>query len=95
MSEKRGFNRQEVRLLPDGYVGRLAVLADWRGRGVGGAMLERLIELARALGHERVAVNARVDACDLYARHGFVRTGEPWIEAGLEHVAMERPLRRG
>ena len=27
------------RLLPDGHIGRLAVLAHWRGRGVGAALL--------------------------------------------------------
>jgi hypothetical protein len=38
------------RLLPDGHIGRMAVDANWRGRGVGKAILERLIELARELG---------------------------------------------
>src|SRR5262245_5146930 len=34
------------RLLPDGYIGRMAVLAPWRNRGVGGALLVALVELA-------------------------------------------------
>ncbi len=80
------------RLLPDGQIGRIAVLREWRRHGVGGAMLERLIELARSEGHSRVVVNAEANASDFYARHGFVATGGPWLEAGLEHVAMERRL---
>lgn len=80
------------RLLPDGRIGRIAVVREWRRRGVGGAMLERLIDLARTDGHSRVVLNAEANATDFYMRHGFVRTGEPWLEAGLEHVAMERRL---
>ncbi len=38
------------RLLPDGHIGRLAVLAAWRGRGVGAALLRQLVELARVRG---------------------------------------------
>ena len=30
------------RLLPDGHVGRMAVLKNWRGRGVGGQILAAL-----------------------------------------------------
>src|SRR5689334_20569838 len=40
------------RLLPDGHIGRMAVLKEWRGKGVGGAVLDRLVEAARARGHE-------------------------------------------
>jgi predicted GNAT family N-acyltransferase len=81
-----------ARLLADGSIGRLAVRPDWRGRGVGGALLERLVEIAAARGQTRVVLNAQTNACDFYTRHGFVRVGEPWIEGGLEHVAMQRAL---
>jgi len=78
------------RLLPDGQIGRIAVLPEWRRHGVGAAVIERLMELARDEGHSRVMLNAQSNAGGFYLRHGFVRTGEPWLEAGLEHVAMER-----
>lgn len=81
-----------ARLLADGSLGRVAVRRDWRSRGVGGALLERLVEIAASRGQTRVSLNAQADACEFYARHGFVRVGEPWIEAGLEHVAMQREL---
>jgi GNAT superfamily N-acetyltransferase len=35
------------RLLPDGHVGRMAVRPEWRGRGVGAALLQHLVALAR------------------------------------------------
>lgn len=80
------------RLLPDGHIGRMAVLSDWRGRGVGGAMLERLIELARERGDREVALNAQAHAMPFYARFGFVPVGDPFDEAGIPHHAMTRLL---
>ena len=81
------------RLLPDGHVGRMAVLAAWRGRGVGGALLTALVDTARARGEARVVLNAQVQAMPFYARHGFAPEGPPFDEAGIAHQAMSRALR--
>jgi predicted GNAT family N-acyltransferase len=81
------------RLLPDGHVGRMAVLAPWRGRGVGDALLTRLVEAARERGHARVILNAQVQAMPFYARHGFAPQGEAFEEAGIAHQVMTRTLR--
>jgi predicted GNAT family N-acyltransferase len=80
------------RLLPDGHIGRMAVLSDWRGRGVGAALLERLIALARARGDARVLLNAQVQAMPFYARFGFVPEGDAFMEADIPHRAMARAL---
>jgi predicted GNAT family N-acyltransferase len=80
------------RLLPDGHIGRMAVLRESRGQGVGGLMLEALIERARARGMRRVALNAQTHAVPFYARFGFAVAGETFMEAGIPHVAMARSL---
>ncbi len=80
------------RLLPDGHVGRMAVLASWRGRGVGTALLARLVALARDDGHAEVALNAQTHALPFYARCGFTPVGEEFEEAGIAHRTMVRPL---
>jgi predicted GNAT family N-acyltransferase len=80
------------RLLPDGHIGRMAVVAAWRGRGVGTAMLARLVALARAAGHARVVLNAQTQAMPFYARCGFAPCGEEYEEAGIPHRAMVRQL---
>jgi predicted GNAT family N-acyltransferase len=80
------------RLLPDGHIGRLGVLSEWRGRGVGAALLERLIALARTRGDARVLLNAQVQAMPFYARYGFEPAGEPFVEADIPHQTMERFL---
>jgi predicted GNAT family N-acyltransferase len=73
-------------------VGRMAVLPDWRSRGVGAAMLLTLLRLARQRGWYEVVLNAQVGAIDFYLQHDFVPYGPRFIEAGIEHQAMRRTL---
>ena len=77
-----------ARLLPDGHIGRMAVLKAFRKRGVGGAMLARLIETARARGEREVALSAQVHALPFYRAYGFVEEGPQYEEAGIAHQAM-------
>jgi predicted GNAT family N-acyltransferase len=79
------------RLLPDGHIGRMAVLGAWRGCGVGSAMLALLIDLARR-DHAEVRLNAQVHAMPFYARFGFTPEGDPFDEAGIPHRSMKRAL---
>jgi predicted GNAT family N-acyltransferase len=80
------------RLLPDAHIGRMAVLEGWRGRGVGGLILESLAAKARERGDRRVFLSAQVHAIEFYARHGFRAVGEIYEEAGIPHRAMEREV---
>ena len=80
------------RLTPEHKIGRMAVLREWRGRGVGDAMLVALIDQARTRGWTEVSLNAQVSAEGFYARHGFQAYGERFMEAGIEHQAMRRSL---
>ena len=80
------------RLTPERKIGRMAVLPEWRGRGVGDAMLTALTDLARTLGYREVALHAQVSAIDFYTRAGFVAYGERFMEAGIEHQSMRRTL---
>lgn len=80
------------RLLPDGHIGRVAVLSDWRGQGVGATLLVHLIDLAKARGDKRVLLNAQTQAMPFYARYGFAPLGDEFVEAGIPHWTMVRPL---
>lgn len=81
-----------ARLLPDGHIGRVAVLVPWRGRGVGSALLQALVDRARARGDRRVMLNAQVAAIPFYERHGFVAHGDAFDEAGIAHRTMARAV---
>lgn len=80
------------RLLPDGHIGRMAVLESWRGRGVGAALLGALIDEAGRRRMQVLALNAQIHALGFYARFGFVPMGPQHEEAGLPHQAMELRL---
>lgn len=80
------------RLLPDGHIGRMAVLEAWRGKGVGALLLQTLMEQARRRGHARVRLNAQIAAAGFYLRLGFDICGPEFLEAGIPHVAMQRDL---
>jgi predicted GNAT family N-acyltransferase len=80
------------RLMPDGRIGRMAVLAPWRGRGVGAAILALLMDEAKRRGFAQVYLHSQVHAKDFYARHGFTTEGEEYLEAGIPHVGMRARL---
>lgn len=80
------------RLLPDGHIGRMAVLPDWRGQGVGRAIFERLLELAHNYRIPHLQLHAQTHAAGFYARFGFEASGPVFMEAGIPHVCMARTL---
>jgi predicted GNAT family N-acyltransferase len=81
------------RLLPDGHIGRMAVLKEWRGQGAGRAMLRRLIDAARARGDREVVLSAQVHAIGFYRAEGFETKGPVYEEAGIPHQEMRLALR--
>jgi len=81
-----------ARLLPDGHIGRMAVLKDWRGRGIGGLMLRKLMERAKARGDREIVLSAQVHAVPFYRANGFMEDGSEYLEAGIRHQEMRRKL---
>ncbi|MBI5922290.1 MAG: GNAT family N-acetyltransferase [Betaproteobacteria bacterium] len=80
------------RLLPDGHIGRMAVLPAWRKHGVGTALLRRLIEVASLRGMRHLALNAQEHAASFYSRFGFEPDGTQFFEAGIPHLRMSLNL---
>ena len=70
-------------------VGRMAVLAGYRGRRIGRQLLDALIEDARARGFARVALNAQDHAVAFYLKAGFSPFGETLVECDILHQPME------
>lgn len=83
-----------ARLTPEGRIGRMAVLREWRGHGVGSALLHALLRIAREDALARVSLHAQESAIDFYRRHGFAPVGERFTEAGIVHQAMQLRLDR-
>lgn len=90
--DHRGTAVGTARLLPSGQIGRMAVLAERRGFGIGRALLDAAIEAAEAEGRFSVFLHAQTHAQDFYAKAGFHVVGGEFEEAGIAHVQMERAL---
>lgn len=75
-----------------GRIGRMAVDAASRRAGVGARLLEALEARARAEGLRAVELHAQRYVEAFYRRHGYAPVGAPFEEAGIEHVAMTKPL---
>ncbi len=80
------------RLSPQGKIGRMAVLKEWRGHGVGSALLDALVAQARTVGLEECLLHAQTSALSFYERHGFVAEGPEFEEADIPHRLMRQRL---
>lgn len=74
-------------------IGRMAVHAEHRGRGVGRVLLAALISDARERGYRRAALNAQDHAVGFYAKAGFTPSGATLVECDILHQPMELSLR--
>ncbi len=81
-----------ARVLPDGHIGRMAVLAAWRGRGVGEALLLQAIQVCRQLGVSHARLSAQTHAVGFYQQAGFEVCSAPYLDANILHVDMELKL---
>lgn len=80
------------RLLPDGHIGRMAVLRSARGAGLGSALLTALMDAARARGQREALLSAQTHAVPFYEQHGYTVCGAEYLDAGIAHVDMRRDL---
>ena len=82
-----------ARMLRDGHIGRMAVLARGRGLGVGTALLRAVLDQAREDGHREVYLHAQTHALTFYERLGFTASGPEFDDAGIPHRTMRLVLR--
>ena len=73
-------------------IGRMAILKEWRRRGIGAAILKALIDAAERRGDREIALSAQLHAVEFYRTHGFEPVGDVYEEAGIPHQAMVRAL---
>jgi predicted GNAT family N-acyltransferase len=71
---------------------RLAVRASARRRGIATALLAAADQESRAAGAHRLVLHAQTYARGLYDSAGYRARGRVFVEAGIEHIAMEKRL---
>jgi len=80
------------RILSDGHIGRVAVLKNYRGLGIGKSIMKELIKCAQDLSLEKVWLSSQWHAHSFYLDLGFVCVGEIYKEAGIDHIKMFKTL---
>ena len=78
------------RLKADGQIGRMAVLPQHRGRGVGSLLLDTIIRHAQKLELPALYLHSQLSATGFYTRFGFTAEGEEFLDAGIRHRAMRK-----
>ena len=83
-----------VWLAEDGWhVGRLAVVREYRGKGLGGLMLQHGEAHAKSLGGGSISLHAQCRAEQFYRKSGYVPYGDIDYDEGVEHIHMRKILR--
>ena len=80
------------RILNDGHIGRVAVLKNYRGLGIGKLIMKELIKCAQTKNLEKIWLSSQWHAHSFYLDLGFVCVGEIYKEAGIDHIKMYRVL---
>ena len=75
------------RLTPCGHIGRIAVLADQRGRGYGRIIMQEIIDHAAGK-FDSLELSSQMHAVPFYEKLGFIKVGEPYLECGADHLKM-------
>ena len=80
------------RIKMDGHIGRMAVLKDYRNKGVGSAVLKALINFSKTLKMKSVYLHAQTSAIPFYEKHDFKTSSKEFMDAGIPHKTMQVDL---
>jgi predicted GNAT family N-acyltransferase len=71
-----------------GQIGRMAVLPQFRGKGIGKAILLKLVALAQTQKISSLMLHSQALAIPFYEKYGFNTQGPIYEEAGIDHRNM-------
>jgi predicted GNAT family N-acyltransferase len=75
-------------------IGRMATAPEHRKHGVGAAVLENLERMARLRGLAEIIVHSQIPAEPFFRNRGYIAEGESFLEEGIPHILMRKPLVR-
>jgi len=73
-------------------IGRVAVLKEFRGTGLGLFVMEEAEKLARSQGAQQIKLGSQVQAAGFYEKCGYTESDERYMEEHCEHVTMYKKL---
>lgn len=74
------------------YIGRVAVLKEYRKKGYATHMINFLLNEAKNMGYNEVFIHAQTYAKSFYEKIGFKQFGEEFLEANIPHIHMQITL---
>lgn len=93
---KDGAAMGTARLIPQdnhGKIGRVAILKEFRGLGLGFKIMEAILDQADQLFYEGLNLSAQVYAVPFYEKLGFSVVGDEYLEDGEPHINMTKALK--
>lgn len=81
-----------LRIIDCHKIGRMAVLKEWRGRGLGAALLQEAIKICKAHGSKSMHLSAQTHAIEFYRKAGFKITSVEYCDVQIPHVDMQLDL---
>ena len=70
-------------------LGRMAVLKEYRNKGIGSFLIEKAITTAKLNQLSKISISAQCHAINFYKKFGFEVTSEVYLDAGISHQDME------
>ncbi len=81
-----------LRIIDYTKVGRMAVLKEWREKGVGMALLRKATQICQQHGSQCVKLSAQTHAIGFYEKAGFVQVSDEYCDVDIPHVDMQLDL---
>lgn len=77
-----------ARLKPDGQLGRMAVLENYRNQGIGSELVHFILQDLNSKKIKNIYLHAQTTAVPFYKKLGFIEDGEVFYEANIPHLKM-------
>lgn len=81
-----------ARLMPNGQIGRMAVLAEYRNKGLGKQLLQFVLQQAKKNKLKKIHLHAQTSALAFYEKQGFTTSSEVFYEANIPHREMLKEI---
>lgn len=74
------------------HTGRIAVLKEHRGKGLGRVLVTEGERVAKAKGGKEIYIGGQVRVKDFYERLGYIAFGEEFMDEGVPHIGLKKSL---
>ncbi len=74
-------------------VGRVAVIDEYRKKGIGKALMAKIEEYAKANNINELVLHAQLYVKDFYEKLGYQSVGEIFKEADIDHIEMKKIIK--